>query len=101
MPRRTANPEVREIRPPVSAAPGTAEEGPGKEYMFPEEGKDGAGISASLSGNGLVTVVSPQRAGKSVTGVTGEIITFDGSGKAEVCSMDAEHFRKIPGFRIG
>ncbi len=50
--------------------------------------------------DGLVCVVSKKRAGKSVIGTTGDIVTFDKDGVAKCKKEDAEHFLKIPDFDL-
>lgn len=50
--------------------------------------------------DGLVTVVSVKRAGKSVIGSSGDVIKFDDKGVATVKLEDALHFQKIPGFEF-
>ena len=50
--------------------------------------------------DGLVCVVSKKRAGKSVIGTTGDIVTFDKDGIAKCKKEDAEHFLKIPDFDL-
>ena len=45
-------------------------------------------------------VINEKMAGKSVTGSTGEIITFDDSGKAIAGIKDAEHLSRVPGYSI-
>ena len=51
-----------------------------------------------IGSDGLVEVLSEKRAGKTVVGTTGDIITFDEKGIAKVKIEDALHFAKIPGF---
>lgn len=50
--------------------------------------------------DGLVTVVSVKRAGKSVIGSSGDVIKFDDKGIATVKLEDALHFQKIPDFEF-
>ena len=50
--------------------------------------------------DGLVSVVSKKRAGKSIIGTTGDIVTFDKDGVAKCKKEDAEHFLKIPDFTL-
>ena len=50
--------------------------------------------------DGLVTVISKKRAGKSVYGTTGDIVKFDENGIAKVKLEDALHFQQIPGFEF-
>lgn len=52
----------------------------------------------AVGDDGLVKVVSVKRAGKSVVGTTGDIVTFDANGVARVKPEDALHFAKVPGF---
>lgn len=59
---------------------------------------NGNGFRFNVSSDGLVEVISEKRAGKSVTGATGDIITFDDKGYAKVKLEDAAHFSQIPGF---
>ena len=64
-----------------------------------EASSDGAGgFRFNVSPDGLVEVISEKRAGKSVTGATGDIITFDDKGYAKVKLEDAVHFSQVPGF---
>ena len=58
----------------------------------------GKGFRFNVSPDGLVEVISEKRAGKSVTGATGDIITFDDKGYAKVKLEDAVHFSQVPGF---
>ena len=58
----------------------------------------GNGFQFNISPDGLVEVISEKRAGKSVTGATGDIITFDDKGYAKVKLEDAVHFSQVPGF---
>ena len=66
------------------------------------DGTDGGnterGLPFTVGSDGLVEVVSIKRAGKSVCGTTGEIVTFDENGKAKVSIEDALHFQQVPGF---
>lgn len=66
------------------------------------DGTDGgnteSGLPFTVGSDGLVEVVSIKRAGKSVCGTTGEIVTFDENGKAKVSIEDALHFQQVPGF---
>ena len=50
--------------------------------------------------DGLVCVVSKKRAGKSIIGTTGDIVTFDKDGVAKCKKEDADHFLKIPDFEL-
>lgn len=63
-----------------------------------QEPKTGTGFQFNVSSDGFVEVISEKRAGKSVTGATGEIITFDDKGYAKVKLEDAIHFSQVPGF---
>ena len=63
-----------------------------------QEPKTGTGFQFNVSSDGFVEVISEKRAGKSVTGATGEIITFDDKGYAKVKLEDAMHFSQVPGF---
>ena len=66
------------------------------------DGTDGgnteSGLPFTVGSDGLVEIVSTKRAGKSVCGTTGEIVTFDENGKAKVSIEDALHFQQVPGF---
>ena len=68
------------------------------------DGTDGgnteSGLPFTVGSDGLVEVVSTKRAGKSVCGTTGEIVTFDENGKAKVSIEDALHFQQVPGFEF-
>ena len=66
--------------------------------MKQQEPKTGTGFQFNVSSDGFVEVISEKRAGKSVTGGTGEIITFDDKGYAKVKLEDAIHFSQVPGF---
>ena len=61
-------------------------------------GNTETGLPFTVGSDGLVEVVSIKRAGKSVCGTTGEIVTFDENGKAKVSIEDALHFQQVPGF---
>ena len=61
-------------------------------------GNTESGLPFTVGSDGLVEVVSIKRAGKSVCGTTGEIVTFDENGKAKVSIEDALHFQQVPGF---
>ena len=63
-------------------------------------GNTGSGLPFTVGSDGLVEVVSIKRAGKSVCGTTGEIVTFDENGKAKVSIEDALHFQQVPGFEF-
>ena len=54
----------------------------------------------TVDSDGLVAIVSKKRAGKSVIGTTGDIVTFDKDGVAKCKKEDAEHFLKIPDFDL-
>ena len=62
------------------------------------EQKDESGLSFKVNSDGTVNVWSVKRAGRSVTGSTGEVITFDDEGFAKVKLEDALHFKDVPGF---
>ena len=68
------------------------------EKVKQQEPKTGTGFKFNVSSDGFVEVISEKRAGKSVTGATGEIITFDDKGYAKVKLEDAIHFSQVPGF---
>ena len=68
------------------------------EKVKQQEPKTGTGFQFNVSPDGLVEAISEKRAGKSVTGATGEIITFDDKGYAKVKLEDAIHFSQVPGF---
>lgn len=74
-------PEVKEEKP----ADLPKEEKPAKTITFEEK---------------VYTVTNKDKAGKSVTGSTGEIITFDENGIAKVCMKDAEHLSRVPGYTV-
>lgn len=50
--------------------------------------------------NGRVKVESKKRAGKTVVAVSGEAITFDKDGLADVAEQDAIYLATIPGFNF-
>ena len=60
--------------------------------------KDESGLPFKVNSDGTVNVWSVKRAGRSVTGSTGEVITFDDEGFAKVKLEDALHFKDVPGF---
>lgn len=62
------------------------------------EQKDESGLPFKVNSDGTVNVWSAKRAGRSVTGSTGEVITFDDEGFAKVKLEDALHFKDVPGF---
>lgn len=68
------------------------------EKVKQQEPKTGTGFQFNVSSDGFVEVISEKRAGKAVTGATGEIITFDDKGYAKVKLEDAIHFSQVPGF---
>ena len=68
------------------------------EKVKQQEPKTGTGFQFNVSSDGFVEVISEKRAGKSVTGATGEIITFDDKGYAKVKLEDAVHFSQVTGF---
>lgn len=65
-----------------------------------DAGNTESGLPFTVGSDGLVEVVSIKRAGKSVCGTTGEIVTFDENGKAKVSIEDALHFQQVPGFEF-
>jgi len=62
------------------------------------EQNDENGLPFKVNSDGTVNVWSVKRAGRSVTGSTGEVITFDDEGFAKVKLEDALHFKYVPGF---
>lgn len=60
--------------------------------------KDESGLPFKVNSDGTVNVWSVKRAGRSVTGSTGEVVTFDDEGFAKVKLEDALHFKDVPGF---
>jgi len=62
------------------------------------EQNDENGLPFKVNSDGTVNVWSVKRAGRSVTGSTGEVITFDDEGFAKVKLEDALHFKDVPGF---
>ena len=62
------------------------------------EQKDESGLPFKVNSDGTVNVWSEKRAGRSVTGSTGEVITFDDEGFAKVKLEDALHYKDVPGF---
>ena len=62
------------------------------------EQKDESGLPFKVNSDGTVNVWSVKRAGRSVTGSTGEVIAFDDEGFAKVKLEDALHFKDVPGF---
>lgn len=62
------------------------------------EQKNKDGLPFKVNSDGTVNVWSVKRAGRSVTGSTGEVITFDDKGFAKVKLEDALHFKDVPGF---
>lgn len=63
-----------------------------------EKEKNTGGLPFSINSDGTVNVWSTQRAGRSVTGSTGEVVTFDNKGFAVVKLEDALYFLKVAGF---
>jgi len=57
-----------------------------------------SGLPFKVNSDGTVNVWSRGRAGKSVIGSTGKIVTFDDKGFAVAALEDALHFQKVPGF---
>jgi hypothetical protein len=68
-----------------------------------EEGQGEGGVKppAPNQGDSRVTVLSPNRAGKTIVAVSGDPITFDGEGKALVLPGDADYLKACPGFVVG
>lgn len=64
-----------------------------------EEAKDN-GLPFTADADGMIEVCAKDRAGTSVYGATGEVITFDENGCAKVCLEEALHFAKMPGFEF-
>lgn len=62
------------------------------------EQKNEDGLPFKVNSDGTVNVWSVKRAGRAVTGSTGEVITFDDEGFAKVKLEDALHFKDVPGF---
>lgn len=60
--------------------------------------EDKSGLPFKVNSDGTVNVWSVKRAGRSVTGSTGDVITFDDKGFAKVKLEDALHFKDVPGF---
>lgn len=54
----------------------------------------------SVNQNGKVSINSKSRAGKSIIATTGEIITFDKDGNAEVDVRDALYLKNINDFSV-
>lgn len=92
--------------PNADAEQGTVEAASNAEKQSDENQKSENQIEEKKSGlpftvkDGLVEVVSKKRAGKSVYGATGKIVTFDADGKATVEIADALHFKNVPGFEF-
>lgn len=92
--------------PNADAEQGTVEAASNAEKQTDENQKSENQIEEKKSGlpftvkDGLVEVVSKKRAGKSVYGATGKIVTFDADGKATVEIADALHFKNVPGFEF-
>ena len=80
----------------VAKKPTVAAEKPAVTAKKEEENKDG--LPFRVNSDGTVNVWSEKRAGRSVTGSTGEVVTFDDKGFAKVKLEDALHFKDIPGF---
>ena len=77
---------------------GETDDDEGDPEKVKQEPKTGTGFQFNVSSDGFVEVISEKRAGKSVTGATGDIITFDDKGYAKVKLEDAIHFSQVPGF---
>ena len=92
--------------PNADAEQGTVEAASNAEKQSDENQKSENQIEENKSGlpftvkDGLVEVVSKKRAGKSVYGATGKIVTFDADGNATVDLADALHFKNVPGFEF-
>lgn len=92
--------------PNADAEQGTVAAASNAEKQTDENQNGGNQIEENKSGlpftvkDGLVEVVSKKRAGKSVYGATGKIVTFDADGKATVELADALHFKNVPGFEF-
>lgn len=92
--------------PNADAEQGTVAAASNAEKQTDENQNGGNQIEENKSGlpftvkDGLVEVVSKKRAGKSVYGTTGKIVTFDADGKATVDLEDALHFKNVPGFEF-
>lgn len=63
-----------------------------------QESQTGGVFPFNVSAGGFVEVISEKRAGKSVVGATGDIVTFDDFGHAKARAEDALHFSQVPGF---
>lgn len=63
-----------------------------------EEKTENGGFPFKTNEDGTVNVWSAKRAGRSVFGSTGEVVTFDEKGFARVKVEDALHFKEVPGF---
>ena len=62
------------------------------------EAEKSNGLPFKVNPDGTVNIWSVQRAGRAVTGSTGEVVTFDDKGFAKVKLEDALHFKEVPGF---
>lgn len=62
------------------------------------EAEKSNGLPFKVNPDGTVNIWSIQRAGRAVTGSTGEVVTFDDKGFAKVKLEDALHFKEVPGF---
>ena len=56
------------------------------------------GFPFKVNEDGTVNIWSAKRAGRAVTGATGDIVKFDEKGFAKVKLDDALHFKDVPGF---
>lgn len=88
--------EVKTDATTVEEAESQEAEKPAVTEKKEEENKDG--LPFRVNSDGTVNVWSEKRAGRSVTGSTGEVVTFDDKGFAKVKLEDALHFKDIPGF---
>lgn len=88
--------EVKTDATTVEMAESQDAEKPAVTEKKEEENKDG--LPFKVNSDGTVNVWSEKRAGRSVTGSTGEVITFDDKGFAKVKLEDALHFKDVPGF---
>lgn len=62
------------------------------------EQKNADGLPFKVDSDGTVNVWSVKRAGRKVTGSTGDVITFDEKGFAKVKLEDARRFKEVQGF---
>ena len=78
----TTDSEVKAPEPVVEVVPEVEET---KKFHFGEK---------------TFTVVNKAMAGRSITGSSGIIITFDENGKAKAGIKDAEHLSRVPGYSV-